>query len=100
MKYDSVSGTWVTVGPANFSPRYLHDLAFIIADGVPYVAYTSQANQDKVTVAKCDIGVGNWVNIGAAGFSNGEADSISLAVDHGISYVAFADYSDDSGKAT
>lgn len=105
-KSSSLDYMWVNVGNAGFSAgsvRYA-SLAFDpIWTGYPYVAYSDNANSNKVSVMRYNDT--SWVNAGNTGFSAGEGDYTSLTFGTGNQspYVAFQDWggtSSEQGKAT
>ncbi|WP_276354807.1 InlB B-repeat-containing protein [Cohnella caldifontis] len=94
MKY---TGTWEYVGQQGLTPGFVHDSSLIISDGIPYVIYSDEANENKATVMKFN-GT-DWVPVGSPGFSSGLALNPSLFVEAGTFYAAYQDGS-ASSKST
>ncbi len=61
MKFDTLLGNWVSVGPASFSVGGAYGLTFALNSGIPYVAYANSNNSYKANVMKFDALSGNWV---------------------------------------
>ncbi len=101
MKFDTLAGNWVNVGPVGFSDDSANSISLVFDNGVPYMAYTgsSGSNVNKVSVMKFDALAGNWVNVGATNFSDPGAGGVSLAFDSGTPYVAFSDSLSNGYKA-
>lgn len=85
-----ISGKWEYVGSPSLSVGGVDYLSFVIADGIPYLAYQDFANGGNITVLKFN--GSTWDLIGAAGSaSDGMANYVSLAVTNGVPYVAYMD---------
>jgi len=93
MKYTGNGATgWEAVGTAGFSAGTAEYTSLAFNNGIPYVAYSDDANGSKATVMKyTGNGTTGWEAVGTAGFSAGTADCTSLAFDNGIPYVAYRD---------
>jgi len=92
MKCPGVGGTWVNAGNAGFSdgPAYYTSLAFNPANGMPYIAYSDDSHNKKITVKKFD---GNsWIDVGNQSFSTGVAKYIDMTFSPmNEPYVVFED---------
>ncbi|MEO9966385.1 MAG: cadherin repeat domain-containing protein [Reichenbachiella sp.] len=91
-----VSSSWQTIGTAGFSAGKAHYQSIAVLDGVPYVAYRDEENDNKTTVMKYEDD--EWQVVGTAGFSDGYATHQSLTFNNGIPYVAYRD--DVNGRKT
>ncbi|MDR3582744.1 MAG: hypothetical protein P4L62_00065 [Candidatus Pacebacteria bacterium] len=94
--------SWANVGTAGaISSGNVENgsIVFNPSDGNPYVAFSDDTNQKKMTVVKFD--GSNWSAVGSAGFSAGQADGTSLAFNpsNNEPYVVYSDYANNL-KAT
>lgn len=89
---------WEFLGNQGFSDGGTFDrIAMDFVDGVPYVAYSDHAHDNKLTVMHYDNNV--WSALGGAGFTPGAVSSVSLVCHDGVPFVAFSDGANE-GKAT
>jgi hypothetical protein len=94
MEYTKKGSTgWESLGSAGFSAGGVMYTSLSINNGVQYVAYQDQSNNNKATVMKyTGNGSSGWENVGSTtGFSAGEADYTSLYIDNGVPFVAYKD---------
>jgi hypothetical protein len=101
MRLNAAGTSWDTVGNAKFSPGEASNISLDLnTAGIPYVAFTDGANENKASVMRLNGAGSAWEAVGNAGFSIGAAYSTSLAMSNsGVPYVAFTDWS-AGNKAT
>jgi subtilisin family serine protease len=94
MKYES--GSWRTVGVAGFTAGGFRETISLSMDssGIPFVAYSDAADDNKITVMKYESG--SWQNVGTPGISAGSGYYPSLALDSSDTpLVGFMDKAND-----
>jgi gliding motility-associated-like protein len=91
MKYDNLSGNWLTVGAGGLPGVANNESAIAIdATGKPTVA-VSDANDGKLTVMQFN-GT-SWISLGSPSFSDNDIDVPQLVIDGAnVPYVAYFDY--------
>jgi hypothetical protein len=101
MKYKKSNNTWVSVGNVGFSEGTAGEpsLAFD-SENIPYVAYRSALNDEKIIVRKFNGISWDIFPVGNQGFSAGAASDPSLFFNsNDVPYVAYTDIQNDH-KAT
>lgn len=95
--YNSVSGSWLTLGgnvlPLGFTPDRHTDLAMAIAgDGTPYIAYNNSSDQNYPYFMYLDQETQQWSS--PARIAEIAASSLSIGfTSTGVGYVTFTDSS-------
>ena len=85
-KYNRSSNEWEPLGNG-FSAEPA-SVAIALGNGTPFVAYSDNNNNGKISVKRWNDT--DWVNVGIPGFSDGRADYLSIACDNtGTPYVAY-----------
>ncbi|HTC22536.1 MAG TPA: hypothetical protein VK859_16895, partial [bacterium] len=87
----TASGSWTTVGTAEFYTKEATNLSLFVdsGSGTPYLAFEDYSNDEEAMVMKYT--GSSWVTLGNADFSAGIAANISLFVYNGTPYVAYGD---------
>lgn len=94
----SASAQWSVVGSAGISGSVANYTDMIVdGNNTPYIAYSDNANSNKLTVKKYS--GSSWSVVGSAGVSSGSATHISIATDGSNLYVGFRDGA-NNGKVT
>ena len=93
-------GTWEVVGARVFASGGA-GLSIAVDNGIPYLAYSDNANGYKVTVRKYNTSAATWEAVGTPGFSTGimYAGSSSLKFYNGTPYIGFGDHGINYGLA-
>ncbi|WP_391573628.1 S-layer homology domain-containing protein [Cohnella sp.] len=86
---NDTSREWHSVGGlSSFGEADAGDpVSFSVDGGIPYAAYTDEAESRKATVAKYQDGA--WHPVGGAGFSDDEAYNVAVHVEEGMVYAAY-----------
>ncbi len=98
----SAQDAWLPLGPSEINQASYNSVSntsiAINGNGIPYIVFVDNGNDDKATVKKFENGT--WSVVGSAGFSAGVAYKSSIAIDNNnIPYVVYGDGS-NLNKAT
>jgi len=87
-------GVWSSVGPELLTPENAYDMAIVVENGVPYVAYDENYYTARgMSVMKFNKDTNAWEYIGGRAFSGGvHGTNLTLAVDNGNLYLSYEVY--------